>query len=195
MQENRLKDLATAVLAEINQTSRPASEVLNTFTRTHRFLGAKDRRFLTETVWRVLRQKARLAYHYPNASLREQIDLSKQIIPVSDDMPKAVQWEVPAWLPAHINQPETELPALLETPPIVLRANGRREEIQQKLKAEGIETEPTALSPYGLILQKRAVCVRSADNQTFFANNIEDVLRYDRTICEYRFFFCRSGQR
>lgn len=155
MQENRLKDLAETVLTEINKTTRPASEVLNTFTRTHRFLGAKDRRFLTETVWRVLRQKARLAYCYPSASLREQIDLSERPVPMSDDTPKDVRWEVPAWIPAHINQPETELPALLETPPIVLRANGRREEIRQKLKEEGIETAPTALSPYGLILQKR----------------------------------------
>ena len=103
MQENRLKDLAETVLTEINQTARPASEVLNTFTRTHRFLGAKDRRFLTETVWRVLRQKARLAYCYPSASLREQIDLSERPVPMSDDMPKAVRWEVPAWIPAHNN--------------------------------------------------------------------------------------------
>ncbi len=162
MQETRLKDMAATVLADINATSRPANEVINTFTRTHRALGSKDRRYLTDVIWRMLRQKARIEYCFPKASLREQIDLSEQDLPLPDNTPQAVLWEVPAWIIPHIEKPEQELPALLETPSIVLRANGNRAVIQQKLAQEGIETIPTRLSPYGLVLTKRTNLAASA---------------------------------
>ncbi len=155
MQETRLKEMAVSVLNEINATSRPANEIINTFTRTHRALGSKDRRYLTDVIWRMLRLKARLDYCYPNATVREKIDLSEQPLPLPEKTPQTVLWEVPAWIIPHIERAEQELPALLETPAIVLRANGNRAEIQKKLAHEGIETIPTILSPYGLILTKR----------------------------------------
>ncbi len=155
MQESRLKDLAALVLTDIEKTTRPASEVLNAFTRTNHCLGSKDRRFLSDVVWRVLRQKARLAYCYPNVSIREWIDLSEQALPLLANTPNHVLWEVPEWLIAHIDHPERELTTLLDVPPIVLRANGDRPIIREKLREEGIETALTPLSPYGLILTKR----------------------------------------
>ncbi len=161
MQENRLKDMAATVLTEINASIRPANEIINTFTRTHHALGSKDRRYLTDVIWRMLRQKARINHCFPNASIREQIDLSEQTLPLPDNTPPHVLWEVPAWLISHIDKPEQELPALLEIPPIVLRANGNRDKIQKQLIQEGIETVPTCLSPYGLILTKRTNLVAS----------------------------------
>lgn len=155
MREDRIKDLAVTLLMEIDKTNRPASEVINTFTRMRSFLGSKDRRLLTEIVWRMLRLKARLTYCYPKATLREKIDLSEQQLPLSSQMPQHILWEVPSWLIPHINNPERELPALLDIPSIVLRANGDRNVIRQKLQQEGIETIPSPLSPYGLILNKR----------------------------------------
>lgn len=170
MHESRLKDLAATLLEQIFQTTRPASEVVNAFTRTHKALGAKDRRYLTDVVWRMLRLKKRLDFCYPHASLREKIDLSELPLRLPEKTPLSVQWEVPEWLIPHINQPEKELPALLDTPPIVLRANGDRAAIQTQLQAEGIETEPTPLSPYGLILKKRT---HLSNSPTYLAGKVE----------------------
>ncbi len=155
MHESRLKDMAVVVLNEIESTTRPANEIINTFTRSHRELGSKDRRYLTDTIWRMLRLKARLNHCFPNASLREKIDLSESELPLSSDTPQNILWEVPEWIIPHIDRAEQELPALLNIPPIILRANGDRTKIAQKLAQEGVETIPTELSPYGLILTKR----------------------------------------
>lgn len=155
MQESRLKDIACELLQQIEKTTKPASEVNNAYTRTHKFIGSKDRRYLTTIVWQVLRLKSRLNYCYPKATMREKLDLMEQNLPNIHLAPNHIQWEVPEWLIQHISQPEKELPALLETPDIILRANGNRISICKKLAEEGIETELTPLSPYGLILKKR----------------------------------------
>ena len=59
----------------------------------------------------------------------------------------------PEWVEKVI--PEAEKKALHGEAQIILRANGDREKIWAELLAEGIETEPTKLSPLGLILKKR----------------------------------------
>ena len=59
----------------------------------------------------------------------------------------------PKWLNHLI--PQKEQKALRTEPQIILRANGNRDKIREELLVEGIETEPTKLSPIGLILKKR----------------------------------------
>ncbi|MBE6455646.1 MAG: RsmB/NOP family class I SAM-dependent RNA methyltransferase [Alphaproteobacteria bacterium] len=155
MQEDRLKDLAVQLIQEIHKASRPASEVINAFTRMHKFLGSKDRRFLTDIVWHFLRYQSRLNFCYPDKSVRELLNITQLNADVIKEAPLSVQWEVPEWLIPHIDKADRELPALLSIPNIVLRANGNRVDIQKKLLDEGIETSPTVLSPVGLILNKR----------------------------------------
>lgn len=155
MQQERLKNIAAELLAQIEQSDKPAGEILNAYTRTHKAIGSKDRRYLTEVVWQVLRHFRRLNWLYPQTSLREKTDLIEQPLPDVSKAPQYVQWETPEWLIAHIDKAEKELPALLEVPDIILRANGDRDMIQKKLLAEGIETTKTTLSPYGLVLHKR----------------------------------------
>ncbi|MBO7484341.1 MAG: RsmB/NOP family class I SAM-dependent RNA methyltransferase [Alphaproteobacteria bacterium] len=106
------------VLREIDETPKPANEVLNAYTRARRYIGSKDRRAIQDGVWQTLRKRP---------------------------------W--PEWLKKII--PETELQALHQEAPIILRCNGDKEKIQEELAIEGIETEPTKLSPIGLILKKR----------------------------------------
>ncbi len=156
MQPEKLKNIAADLLAEIIQSPKPAEEILNTFTRTHKSIGSANRRFLNDVVYQVLRAFRRLSFLYPTADLREKTDLIEKPLPSLKNAPSAVQWEIPDWLLSHIEKPEQELPALMEKAEVILRANGSREEIRRKLAAEGIETEPTKLSPWGLILKKRA---------------------------------------
>lgn len=64
---------------------------------------------------------------------------------------RAQPW--PEWLNKLI--PEAEKKALKTEAKTILRANGERSTIQAELKAEGIETTVTQLSPFGLVLTKR----------------------------------------
>lgn len=155
MQKERLYQLSADILDTIDATTKPASEILNAFTREHKSLGSKPRRFLTDTVWQALRYKARLNYLMPQASWYDKIVRLETPLPDFSKAPLSVQLEVPAWLIDKIDSPQEELSALLETPEIILRATQNRDKVQALLLQEGIETEPTKLSPYGLILSKR----------------------------------------
>lgn len=155
MQRERLKNIAADLLSEITASPRPAEEILNAYTRTHKSLGSSDRRYLADLIYQVLRHFRRLSFCFPNTDLRQKTDLIENPLPDVSAAPAAVQWEVPDWLLPHIDHPEKELPPLLDKPNVILRANGNRAEIQKKLLNEGIETDITPLSPLGLILKKR----------------------------------------
>lgn len=162
MQVEEIKKAAAEVLSQIAATNQPANEILNAYTRSRRYIGSKDRRTLAELVWGVLRHRARLEWAHPKTPFIEKIDyfLNKDYIRV--DAPDWVRFEVPEWLMEHIGEAQIELPALLGMPETILRANGDRGKIKKLLADEGIETIETALSPYGLILQKRANLKESA---------------------------------
>ena len=79
------------------------------------------------------------------------------------EMPNAVRLEVPDWLFPHLldrfgDSLEAEMAAMAEPAPLDLRVNtlkGAREAAQAALLAEGIETTPTPLSPWGLRIPAR----------------------------------------
>ena len=148
---------ALELIQRIESDIQPANEIINAYTRSRRYIGSKDRRNLTDLVWCYIRYRSRLTYQYPRAPVLEKlIALQENAVPtVILNAPDFVNWEVPSWLPPLIPNASNELPALLETAPIVLRANGHRDKIRQLLADEGLETEPTKLSPYGLILTRR----------------------------------------
>ncbi len=156
MKEDVIYKVAADLLLTIEKEARPASEIINAFTRLHKSFGSKDRRLLTDTVWNVIRHKARLDYLYPNKTYLEKIEiLNKGALPIDERTPFHVQVETPQWLIQKIKNADKELPALLENPSIILRATKDRDFVQKELLKEGVETEKTTLSPYGLILKKR----------------------------------------
>ena len=156
MKEEIILKTAAELIDEIEKQTRPASEIINLFTRAHKSFGSKDRRLLTETVWNIIRHRARLNYLFPDKTTLEKINLFKDNPSLfQTDMPFHIQVETPEWIVEKIKNPNEELPALLETPKIILRATTNRQKVQEHLKKEGIETTPTDLSPYGLILEKR----------------------------------------
>lgn len=145
---------ATELLEEILNSSKPANEIINLYTRSRRYIGSKDRKKLTDFVWNYIRHRSRLDYSYPNKSIFEKINLIDNLNSLK--FPFHIAVETPEWLIPFIPNAKNELPALLEDPKIILRANGDRQRIQKKLIQEGIETQKTTLSPFGLILKKRA---------------------------------------
>ena len=86
-------------------------------------------------------------------------------------MPEAVALEVPDWLLPHLQarfgeRLAPEMAATLDPAPLDLRTNilkGTREEARAALLAEGLDSEPTPLSPWGLrVAGRRAVTSGSA---------------------------------
>ena len=79
------------------------------------------------------------------------------------EMPEAVALEVPDWLLPHLQarfgeRLAPEMAATLDPAPLDLRANilkGTREEARAALLAEGLDSEPTPLSPWGLRIDGR----------------------------------------
>ena len=201
------------------QSSQPLDRISSTFFRERHYLGAKDRRFISEHLYNIVRHRRlaealleRLVEEFPNFSelddryLRyislyviytgavEQQDKSpnelQSLIPSSywsthfpninlSDTLSWVQknrsleflpddrvirlgvkysfqdWMVREWI---ADDGELLLAALNSPGPITLRVNTMkvtREECRLRLRAEGVETEPTKFSPAGLVAAKR----------------------------------------
>jgi 16S rRNA (cytosine967-C5)-methyltransferase len=90
------------------------------------------------------------------------------------DMPPAVRFEVPDWIFPLLAERfgedvERELAALSTAAPLDLRVNllrGTRDDAQAALRAEGIPTEPTPLSPWGLRIPTRRLVTTGAAFQS-----------------------------
>ncbi len=55
MKPEQIQVAANELLTEINATNRPANEVINAYTRARRYIGSKDRRALTDIVWKTIK--------------------------------------------------------------------------------------------------------------------------------------------
>ena len=141
------------LMERIEKKPVKAQELINTYIASHKHFDSTDKHALLDLVWRVVRTMARLKYLYPDENWEKRV---KKFVEkgISDlkGAPDSVKWEVPEWFSEHVPEAEKELPVLLENPPIILRAVGDREKVRSMLHAEGIETQPTKLSPYGLML-------------------------------------------
>ena len=148
---------AAYLLEKIERRPAPAGEMINTYLATHKYLKGDEKKEFLNLVWGVIRAKARLMWAYPDASWQERIEkFAEAGVPDVSKAPQFIQWEVPEWFLDHVPNPEKELPALMETPPIILRAIGDREEVLQALAEEGIQAEVTEKSPFGIRLAEYA---------------------------------------
>ena len=87
------------LISQIEKEKRPANELINSFTRTHKSFGSKDRKKLTEIVWNYVRHKMRLDYLYPDAPISKRIEiLSDKTWLKNKELPFHVQMETPEWL-------------------------------------------------------------------------------------------------
>jgi 16S rRNA (cytosine967-C5)-methyltransferase len=118
------------------------------------------------------------AQHYGPAKLtdKEKAWLKQLAGKRLDDpgQPPEVRGECPPWLyPCFGKDADERLKALLEEAPTDLRVNelkATREEAMERLRAEGVETTPTPLSPLGLRLAAR---VNLAETESFKKGFVE----------------------
>jgi 16S rRNA (cytosine967-C5)-methyltransferase len=129
-------DAATEALTLALKFDRPADAVLHEYFRAHRALGARDREFVADTVYGVLRRKRSLEFFAPAATPRELIifyvikinnlsirELSSLLSAAERDravalkaedtsgMPLAVRAELPDWIAERLGcaLPEAEI--------------------------------------------------------------------------------------
>jgi 16S rRNA (cytosine967-C5)-methyltransferase len=219
MNSTSLLGHAFELFGRVVQENLPADQVVDKFFRTRHYLGSKDRRFIAEAVYGMIRHKLRIETvfetalrevdgHPSHASLHAPVGLyltylllvergdvqavsellgshwrirfpSVQLDKITDaviriDEPSRStssiadrlsltysfpKWMVDEWL-LRLGETEAEqLCAALNSPaPTTLRVNSLKtsvKECQERLLREGIETERTKFSPFGLILSKR----------------------------------------
>ncbi len=183
-----------AVLARLLEFSAPADQTLSAYFHAHRTMGQRDRAFVAETAYAVLRRKRTLEAAAGSAAPRDLItaalvrvfghsgraleldpDLSAKLRSPAEPS-AAAQAELPDWLWERLvaQQGESEAAAiargLLAPAPLDLRVNlakRSREEVQTALQ---LEATLTPLSPAGLRLAGRPAINR---NPLFLDGSIE----------------------
>ena len=166
------------ILDEVIKDKIPADVIIDKYFRERRYIGAKDKRFIADNVWSIIRNRmkytdlldgnatARLlcAYHFDIEIIHSlfngeqyapaKLDYREGSILVNaieiDGYDDYVECECPMWLFDMINNEELVM-SLNAPAPVDVRANlTSREAAQNRLKKEGLFFTPTPYSPIGL---------------------------------------------
>ncbi len=167
------------LIGEIWNSGVPADNIINDYMRARKYIGSKDRRFITETVWNIIRNRMKLSFdagsedsrkivllylkHY-TSDKPEDVFGSGQYAPsaLTDDekkllaaeneepYPDYVEAECPQWLFEKIK--DVSLLKSLNVPaPADFRINIKsREAVMENMAKEGYFVEQTPYSPIGL---------------------------------------------
>lgn len=165
-------------LESIFEDKFPADNILDKYFKDRRYIGSKDRRFIADNVWAIIRQRMHLsealggvvsarlfaALHFVDKDLdllfngeeyaplvlsREEKNLLAKAQEF-EDFSQYACYECPRWLFDKINNPAL-IDALNTTAPVDVRANlVDREHAQERLRKEGLFFSFTPYSPIGL---------------------------------------------
>jgi len=192
------------LISEIFKDKTPADVLINNYVRGRKYIGAKDRRFIVETTWQIIRRRMRLAFEAQSDEPRkillcflknEDFDLitgdayglpplspqeQKWLKSLKEDVyPQNVELEYPKWLFDEINNPLL-LRSLNEPASADIRANFISvKELQKRLQKEGLFFSPTAYSPYGLRSSERV--------------NLNNCMAYQEGLFEVQDESCQLG--
>lgn len=168
------------LITVIFEDKQPADNLINDYLRARKYIGSKDRRFITEWVWKIIRNRMKLEFDAKSKeprkilltaarnSLEEIFDGSQYgLSPLTEEekawleeenetpYPDYVEAECPEWLFSKIKNIEL-CKALNQQAPADFRVNFcGREEALRRLESEGIVMTPTPYSPYGLRCEDR----------------------------------------
>lgn len=169
------------LVKQIFQDKIPADIIINDYVRKRKYIGSKDRRFIVDIVWDIIRHRMRLEFDAQSKDVRkimlvylknEDFDIiasggeygfacitkeEKQWLKsLKDDVyPEYVENECPKWLFDKINSVNL-VQALNTTAPADLRVNlTERNHAKKRLENEGLYFSYTPLSPYGLRSEER----------------------------------------
>ncbi len=181
MQQAARYNAVLELIGEIFKDKSPADGIINNYLRERKYIGSGDRRFITETVWKIIRHRRRLEFEAGSKEARkillvflkdEDLDLifgAGEYAPpaLSEEekiwmrnlkeevYPLDVESECPEWLFAKIKDVAL-LKSLNEPASADLRVNsGLREQVLQDLRREGLFFAPTPYSPIGIRSSER----------------------------------------
>lgn len=171
------------IMEKVWQDSEPADNIIKKYLRDRKYIGSKDRKFIVNTVWDVIRHRSRLEFdcgcceprmlllayirgkdedtdiaadgsEYGLAPLtKEEKDKLEHLNP--EVYPDYIEKECPKWLYDKIGS-SALAEALNTTAPADIRVNMcSRDEMKVKLQKEGLFFAPTPYSPYGLRSEER----------------------------------------
>lgn len=166
------------VLAEVLEDKTPADLILDKYFKLRRYIGAKDRRFIADSVWQIIRNRLRYTQklqglasprllvaldffdndldllfngeEYAPAILSKEEKKSLSLAAEVNNFQENTKLECPKWLYQKIANTDL-IEALNAQAPLDVRANlTSRETANARLKKEGLFFAPTPLSPIGL---------------------------------------------
>lgn len=175
MQKGAQYQAVWELISEIFKDKMPADNIINAYVRERKYIGSKDRRFITETVWKIIRNRRKLVFDAGSNDPRrvlltylqdEDFDLlcggEYGLAPLSKEekewlkrrneevYPAAVEAECPDWLFDKVKDIHL-LKALNEPASADLRLNkGSRAQVIEQLQGEGLYFVPTPYSPIGI---------------------------------------------
>ena len=209
------------ILEKVGRSSLNVDRVTLSYFRQRRFAGAKDRSFIIQLVYRLVRNRIKINWWLDSLSLaispRSQViaglalfndgpiediedlfkegehstgllddeegNLIKELVTQSifnEKMPDNVKYECPDWIadrlrPIYGNDLNSHLEALNTEASFDLRlntlTNPNREGIRQALKRQGLKTELTTYSPFGLRSNRR----QRLDGTKYFKSGLIEV--------------------
>ena len=167
------------LIGEIGNSGVPADNIINDYMRARKYIGSKDRRFIVETVWNIIRNRMKLSFDAGSEEPRKIVllylkhytsDKPEDVFNGGAYAPAVLSAEEKAWLAAENEEPypdyvEAECPqwlfekikdvSLLKSlnvpAPADFRINVKsREAVMENMAKEGYFVEPTPYSPIGL---------------------------------------------
>ena len=177
MQESAVYQAVLEMITEIFKDQMPADHIINDYIKKRKYIGSKDRRLMTETVWKIVRCRMRLAYEAGSEEPRKilltflkdkdfslitggtygLLELDKEEKKWLDEVkrkefvyPLEVELECPKWLFEKIDNPAL-ISSLKGEAPFNIRANLiDRVSLQKRLQGEGLFFSLSPYSPVGL---------------------------------------------
>ncbi|MBR2137299.1 MAG: RsmB/NOP family class I SAM-dependent RNA methyltransferase [Alphaproteobacteria bacterium] len=193
------------ILSQVMKDKYPADNIIKDYMRQRKYIGSKDRKFITSAVWDIIRHRSRLSFECSSRDPRmllltylkdEDFDIVADgsqygLQPLTKDeknklnnlnqdcYPDYVEKECPQWLYEKINNP-----SLIESLNGIASADIRsnfvdRRDMKEKLKKEGLFFSLTPYSPYGL---------RSAERI-----NLQNCIAYQNGEIEVQDESCQIG--
>ncbi|MBE6445605.1 MAG: RsmB/NOP family class I SAM-dependent RNA methyltransferase [Alphaproteobacteria bacterium] len=174
MQTGARYQAALEILTEVFKNQKPADSIINDYVRSRKYIGSKDRRFICDLVWNIIRNRLKLEFDaksddprkillwYHKNQLKDIFDGSqygmspltaeeKTWLESSNEQPYPdyIEAECPQWLFEQISNIEF-CKALNQPATADFRAHGHiRQDVIKRLNSEGIEVTPTPYAPNG----------------------------------------------
>lgn len=211
MQNGARYQAVLELISEIFKDEKPADGIINDYLRVRKYIGSKDRRFISEKVWEIIRNRMKLSFDAESGeprrvllwSVRDKLDevfdgSQYGMVPLTEEerawlaqdndkpYPDYVEAECPQWLFAKINNIEF-CKALNRPAEANFRVhNHSRDEALRRMINEGFEVVPTVCSPYGIKSKERISLANCMAYQDGWIDVQDEASQLAAVLCDVR---------